>query len=87
MKDNLSRYIGRVESGKPDVVTAHGRDVAEPVPPTAERHGLTSQFDRLIASGVITAPEEAGDRLEDCPEIRLPTGTAAALIAWDRHEA
>jgi len=61
--------------------------VAELVPPAADRQGRTSQFNQLIASGVITPPDEAGDPLEDCPDIRLPPGTAAALIDWDRGEA
>ncbi len=87
MKDNLSLYIRRVEAGERVVVTAHGRVVAELVPPAAGRSSRTSQFERLIASGVITAPSEAGDPLENCPKIGLPKGTAAALIDYDRGEA
>lgn len=87
LKDNLSRYIRRIGAGERIVVTAHGRVVAELVPPAADGRGRTSQFDQLIASGVITPPDEAGDPLEDCPEIRLPPGTAAALIDCDRDEA
>ena len=68
-------------------MTAHGRVVAELSPPSAERRSRTSQFDHLLASGVITPPTEKGDPLEDCPEIRLPAGTAAALIDRDRGEA
>lgn len=87
LKDNLSRYIRRIEAGERVVVTAHGRVVAELVRPAADREGRTSQFSRLIASGVITPPVEDGDPLEDCPKIRLPPGTAAALIDSDRDEA
>jgi prevent-host-death family protein len=87
LKDNLSRYIRRIEAGERIVVTAHGRIVAELVPPAAGRHGRISQFDLLVASGVITPPVEHGDPLEDCPEIRLPPGTAAALIDSDRGDA
>jgi prevent-host-death family protein len=87
LKDNLSRYIRRIEAGERVVVTVHGRVVAELVPPVAHRQGQNSQFDQLIASGVIVPPEEAGDPLEGCPAIRLPVGTAAALIDWDRGEA
>jgi antitoxin (DNA-binding transcriptional repressor) of toxin-antitoxin stability system len=86
LKDNLSRYIRRVEAGERVVVTAHGRVVAELSPPSAERQSRTSQFYRLLASGVIVPPVEEGDPLEDCPEIRLPAGTAAALIDRDRGE-
>lgn len=87
LKDSLSRYIRRVEDGERVVVTAHGRIVAELVLPAADRQGRTSQFDRLIASGVITPPDEAGEPLENCSDIRLPPGTASALIDWDRDEA
>jgi hypothetical protein len=52
-----------------------------------EDRSRTSQFEALIASGVITPPVEDGDPLENCPEIRLPAGTAAALIDSDRGEA
>lgn len=86
-KDNLSRYIRRIETGERIVVTAHGRPVAELVPPATHRPEMASQFARLIASGAITPPAENGDPLEDCPEIRLPPGTAAALIDSDRGEA
>lgn len=46
-----------------------------------------SHFEQLVASGVITPPAEGGDPLEDSPEIRLPPGTAAALVDSDRDEA
>ncbi len=87
LKDNLSRYIRRIEAGERVVATAHGRVVAELVPPFSGRKGRASEFDRMIASGVITPPIEDGDPLEGCPEIRLPMGTAVALIDQDRDEA
>jgi len=87
LKDNLSWYIRRIEAGERIAVTAHGRVVAELVPPGAGHRGRISQLDRLVASGVITPAVEDGDPLEDCPEIRLPPGTAAALIDSDRGEA
>ena len=87
LKDTLRRYIRRVESGERVLVTSHGRVVAELVPPIADRQGRTSQFDRLIASGVITPPAESGDPLEHCPDIRLPPGTAVTLIDSNRGDA
>ncbi len=87
LKDNLSRYIRRMEAGERVVVTAHGRVVAELVRPTADRPGQPSQFDLMIASGAITPPIEEGDPLQACPEIRLSPGTGAALIDDDRDEA
>jgi prevent-host-death family protein len=87
LKDNLSRYLRRIEAGERVVVTSHGRVVAELIRPAANQRGRYSQFEQMIASGVILRPVEDGDPLENCPEIRLPPGTAAALIDGDRDEA
>ena len=88
LKDNLSRYIRRVEAGQRIAVTAHGRVVAELVPPaTATRKSAGSRWDELIAAGILHPPVETGDPFEDWPDIRLPPGTAAELIDADRGEA
>ena len=87
LKDNLSRYIRRIEAGERIAITAHGRVVAELVPPGAKATDTPSRFDELVASGVIRPPLEAGDPTEDWPDIGLPAGTAAELIAADRGEA
>jgi prevent-host-death family protein len=88
LKDNLSRFIRRIEAGERIAITVHGRVVAELVPPGAKtRGGSPSRFDELIAAGVIRPPLEAGDPTEDWPDIRLPPGTAAELIDADRGEA
>jgi prevent-host-death family protein len=87
LKDNLSRYIRRIEAGERITITAHGRVVAELVPPGARTKGTPSRFDDLIASGAIRPPLEVGDPTEDWPDIRLPRGTAAELINADRGEA
>lgn len=88
LKDNLSRYIRRIEAGERIAITAHGRVVAELVPPGAtSKAGRSSRFDELIAAGVIRPPLEVGDPLEDWPDIRLASGTAAELIDSDRGEA
>jgi antitoxin (DNA-binding transcriptional repressor) of toxin-antitoxin stability system len=88
LKDNLSRYIRRVEAGQRIAVTAHGRVVAELVPPgAATRAPRTSRWDELIAAGLLHPPAETGDPFEDWPDIRLPPGTAAKLIDTDRGEA
>ena len=83
LKNNLSRYIRRIEAGERISVTAHGRIVAELVPPGT---GMGTRFDRLIADGVIRPPVESGNPLEHWPDIRLPRGTAADLINSDRGE-
>lgn len=87
LKDRLSRYIRQVEAGERMSVTAHGRVVAELVPP-GTRGGVSrgSRWDELIAAGVLHPPVEAGDPFEDWPDIRLPAGTAADLIDADRGE-
>lgn len=51
LRDNLSRYIRRMDEGERIVVTAHGRVVAEP-------RRRSSPFDQLVASGVIASPIE-----------------------------
>jgi prevent-host-death family protein len=88
LKDNLSRFIRRTEAGERIAITAHGRVVAELVPPGPQARGRgPSQFDELIASGVIRPPLEGGDPTEDWPDVRLPRGTAAELIDADRGDA
>ena len=88
LKDNLSRYIRRVEAGERIAITAHGRVVAELVPPgNAGKDRGPSRFDELVAAGVIRPPLESGDPTEDWPDIRLPPGAATELIDADRGEA
>jgi antitoxin (DNA-binding transcriptional repressor) of toxin-antitoxin stability system len=88
LKDNLSRYIRRIEAGERISVTAHGRVVAELVPPgTNAASTARSRWDDLIEAGVLHPPLEPGDPFEDGPDIRLPRGTAAELIDSDRGEA
>ena len=88
LKENLSRYIRRVEAGQRIAVIAHGRVVAELVPPgTTTRKSPGSRWDELIAAGILHPPVETGDPFEDWPDIRLPPGTAAELIDADRGEA
>jgi prevent-host-death family protein len=90
LKNNLSRYIRRIEAGERISITAHGRVVAELVPPpsaSSSRAGRRSRFEELVAAGVIRPPIDAGDPTEGWPDIRLPAGTAAELIDSDRGEA
>ena len=87
LKDNLSRYIRRIEAGERIVITAHGRVVAELVQPGALARSTPRRFDELVASGVIRPPLEDGDPTEGWPDIELPAGTAAELIDAERGEA
>jgi prevent-host-death family protein len=88
LKNNLSRFIRRIEAGERIAITAHGRVVAELIPPaSATKRRASSGIDELVAAGVIRSPVEAGDPTEDWPNVRLPRGTAAELIDADRDEA
>jgi antitoxin (DNA-binding transcriptional repressor) of toxin-antitoxin stability system len=87
LKDNLSAYIRRVEAGERVAVTAHGRVVAELVPPGARTARGTSRWEALVSAGVLHPPVEAGDPFADWPDIRLPRGTASELIDSDRGDA
>jgi len=85
LKDNLSRYVRRIEAGERIAITAHGRVVAELAPPAAARGPRSgSRYDELTAQGVVRPPAESGDPLADWPDLWLPPGTAAALIEADR---
>ncbi len=89
MKDNLSEYVRRAEAGERIAVTAHGRVVAMLGPVEKEARGRRrSRFDELVAEGVIRLPADPGDLPKKWPmlDIRLPQGTAAALIDADREE-
>lgn len=87
LKNNLSQYVRRVEGGERVAVTAHGRVVAELVPPYAGRRGnADTRLDRLVAAGLAEPPSEQGDPTEGWPALRLPAGTVAELIDADRGE-
>ena len=87
LKDNLSRYVRRIEAGERVFITAHGRIVAELVPPghTATAHRST-RVEELVAAGVIRPAIDTGPLPDEWPDIQLPQGTVAALIDADRAE-
>jgi prevent-host-death family protein len=61
LKNNLSHYVRQVERGKRISVTAHGRVVAELVPPQATKTSKkTSRYDELVAAGLIRPALEDG---------------------------
>lgn len=87
LKNNLSRYIRRLEAGEPVTVTAHGRVVGILMPPSdASRTSRPTRYDELVAKGVVRPAAESGDPLERWPKLKLPAGTAADLIEEDRGE-
>lgn len=87
LKTHLSRYIRRVEQGERVAVTHRGRVVAELVPPgSGSPNAALSPYERLLAAGLIRPAVETGDPLTDLPMLRLPPGTAQALIDADRGD-
>jgi prevent-host-death family protein len=86
LKNNLSRYVRRVAAGERVAVTDRGRVVAELVPPSSGAGGGRSRYEALLAAGLVRPALEQGDPLADLPVLRLPRGTAAALIDEDRGE-
>ena len=88
LKNNLSRYVRQVEAGKRIAVTAHGRVIAELVPPAkgagAQR---VSRYDELVKAGVIEPAAEVDTAIPKWPAIKLPSGTAARLIDDDRGDS
>lgn len=88
LKNNLSRYIRRVIRGERILVTDRGRIVAELRPP-ADVGGAgdtAARYQALIEQGVVRPAPEGGDPLAGWPSLRLPPGTAAALVDADRGE-
>lgn len=85
LKDNLSRFIRRTEAGERVAITAHGRVVAELVPPGAGA-SAAGPFADLVAAGVVQPPVEKDDAMLEWPDLELPRGTAVALIDADRGE-
>ena len=87
LKDNLSRYIRRIEAGERIAITAHGRVVAELVPPgTAGKGRGPSRFDELVAAGVIRPPLSPAIRRRIGRTSDSRAGTATELIDADRGE-
>jgi prevent-host-death family protein len=56
LRQNLSRYLRRVERGERLLVTDRNRPVAELGPPSTSG----AHLDRLIAEGRVTRPSRAG---------------------------
>lgn len=76
LKNNLSRYVRQIESGKRIAVTANGRVVAELVPPSGgARRGSARRYDELVAAGVI----------EPCPRARFGSSKLARNWRTGRH--
>jgi antitoxin (DNA-binding transcriptional repressor) of toxin-antitoxin stability system len=91
LKNNLSRYIGRLRVEKRILITDRGRTVAELRLLDEDLRGdpQLQRYAELIATGVIRPALDEGDPLADWPapgEIALPPGTVATLIDEDRGD-
>ena len=87
LKNNLSRYLKRVEAGERIAITDRGRVVAELGKPLSAGESPTkSRLDELIAAGLARPPIKAGALLENLPSFRFPRGTALAWLDEDRGE-
>jgi antitoxin (DNA-binding transcriptional repressor) of toxin-antitoxin stability system len=84
LKNNLSHYVRQIEAGKRVAVTAHGRVVAELVPPGSGTGA--SRYDKLVAAGIIEPAAKASGLPPEWPDIRLSRGLVAELIESDRGE-
>jgi prevent-host-death family protein len=85
LKNKLSHYVRQIEAGKRVAVTAHGRVVAELVPPGAGTGGA-SPYEELVAAGIIVPATQDDEGPPEWPDIRLSSGTVAELIDSDRGE-
>lgn len=88
LKNNLSEYVRRIEKGEKFAVTAHGRVVAELLPPgESRRRKAPSRYEELVAAGVIRPALEEGDPIpDDGMRIQLRSGTVQDLIDWGRKD-
>jgi prevent-host-death family protein len=77
LRNNLSRYLDRVQAGDEVVVTDRGRAIARVLPMSGER-----TIDRLIAQGLVTParqPKQPSSRPITTP------GTVSDLVADQRR--
>jgi prevent-host-death family protein len=87
LKNGLSRFVRQAEAGERIAVTAHGRVIAELVPPSrGSRAAVGKRYDVLVAAGIIEPAADPDLPPAEWPAIETPTGTVAQLIDADRGE-
>lgn len=88
LKNALSRFVRQAEAGQRIAVTAHGRVIAELVPPTGRAKApVGKRYEALIAAGIIEPAADPRLGLAEWPRIETASGTVAHLIDADRGEA
>ena len=79
LKNNLSRYLERVQGGEEVIVTDRGHPVAR----LAALDHPTDRLAEMIAAGVVRPAKRASRRV---PENRItPTGSVSELVADQRR--
>ena len=77
LRDHLSSYLERVQSGQELVVTDRGRAIARVLPMEGER-----ALDRLIREGRVNPAKQ---RTRSRPEPQRTAGTVSDLVAEQRR--
>lgn len=91
LKNNLSRYLRRVQAGERVLITDRGTAVAElrmPGPDADLDEPHMAKYNRLVREGVIR-PGRGGDPFARIPTggfARLTEGTWEELLEWSRED-
>ena len=80
LRNNLSRYLDRVNESGEVVVTEHGRAVAKLVPLKGDVH--PSGLDELIAEGAASPPRRADRSL---PGDLIPSSAPVSSLVADQR--
>lgn len=78
LKNNLSRYLRRVQSGEEVVVTDHGRAIAR----LSSLNHPTDRLAELIASGVVRPPSST---TRYRPSRRIEAGSTVSDLVADQR--
>lgn len=91
LKNNLSRYLRRVQVGERVLITDRGRLVAELRLPESDGdidQPHMAKYNRLVREGVIR-PGSGGDPFARIPAggiVQLPPGTWQEWLEWSRED-
>ena len=90
LKAHLSRALRDVQDGERYLVTDRGRVVAELRQPSSDGDQNLSQVDqvrlRMARAGELRLAERPRASYKRTPSVRLPDGTAQALLDWVRGD-
>ena len=82
LKNNLSRYLDRVQRGEEIIVTEHGKPIAKIVPYEGK-----STLEELIDAGIVTPPKKTGRFELPPPIVPTPGPPVSRYIAEEREES